>query len=334
LETFEERIDDFIVRQEVTPDLGSAKISVKGTVEGMKEGSKLILDVADPEGKIFIEQEVSIDRKGAFFTTLTVDKNLQLWYPFTYGSQPLYSITATLPSQHSISQKIGLRRLRLLQHALKNEPGTSFLFEINNTPIFAGGSCWIPGDFMVPRMDRKHYEDWLLLAKSGNQAMIRVWGGGIVESDICYEICDREGILVWQDFLFACGNYPASDDFIEKIQVEAIQQVKKVGYHASLAIWAGNNEDYMLAERRGWEYNIDDQQGPWDKTNFPAREIYERVLPKVCEDLAGDVPYWRSSPYGGKFSNDTTVGDTHIWDGEEPHSLSPRNPITIHLFSR
>ena len=318
METFEQRVDEFIVRQEVAADLRSAKVSIKGTVEGLKEGGNVTLDITDPDGKKILEQEVSIDSQGAFLAALTLDKDLRLWYPFTYGSQPLYTVTASLPSQHSNSQKLGLRRLRLLQHPLKKEPGTSFLFEINNTPIFAGGSCWIPGDFMLPRMDRKRYEDWLLLAKSGNQAMIRVWGGGIVESDIFYEICDREGILVWQDFLFACGDYPASDDFIEKIKIEATQQIKRVGHHASLAIWAGNNEDYMLAERWGWEYDIDDQNGPWDGTNFPAREIYERVLPKICEELAGDVPYWRSSPYGGKFSNDTTVGDTHIWDGKTP----------------
>jgi beta-mannosidase len=91
-----------------------------------------------------------------------------------------------------------------------------------------------------------------------------------------------------------------------------------------LAIWAGNNEDYMLAERYNWDYDRSDQTGPWDHTGFPARQIYERVLPDVCERLAGDVPYWRSSPYGGpeKESNDTTVGDVHIWDGESPFRVS------------
>jgi len=111
--------------------------------------------------------------------------------------------------------------------------------------------------------------------------------------------------LVWQDFLFACGNYPASVDFVEHIKIEAEQQVKRVGYHASLVIWAGNNEDYMVKERWGWE-----------DSNFPAAVIYEQILPDICARLAGDVPYWRSSPYGGAFANDTTVGDTHCWDGE------------------
>ena len=146
--------------------------------------------------------------------------------------------------------------------------------------------------------------------------MIRVWGGGIVESPHFFSACDELGILVWQDFLFACGNYPASPDFVAKVKYEAEQQVKRVGHHPSLAIWAGNNEDYMLAERWGWEYDPSDEEGPWDHTDFPARLIYERVLPEVCSRLAGDVPYWRSSPYGGKTSNDLTVGDTHIWDGK------------------
>jgi beta-mannosidase len=108
--------------------------------------------------------------------------------------------------------------------------------------------------------------------------MIRVWGGGIVESPHFFNTCDELGILVWQDFLFACGNYPATDDFVANVKKEAEQQVKRVGHHASLVIWAGNNEDYMLAERWGWEYDPNDQEGPWDKTNFPARKIYGTFL--------------------------------------------------------
>jgi len=143
---------------------------------------------------------------------------------------------------------------------------------------------------MLPRVTEKKYRDWLELAKSGNQympslssfvytnvshrVMIRVWGGGIVECHHFFNTCDELGILVWQDFLFACGNYPASDDFVADVKKEAEQQVKRVGHHASLVIWAGNNEDYMLAERWGWEYDPSDQEGPWDKTNFPARKIY------------------------------------------------------------
>jgi beta-mannosidase len=319
LEVFQARISEFIVRREVAEDLKTAVVKITGSVEG--GGKEVEIEVLSPTGASIAKEEVEVDEKGQFITDLRV-KNPELWWPFTHGLQPLYTITCTLPSFSKRELKIGFRRLRLLQHPLKKAAGTSFTFEINNTRIFCGGSCWIPGDYLLPRFTPQRYHSWLTLAKSGNQTMIRVWGGGIVESDDFYDICDREGILVWQDFLFACGDYPASDDFVEMVKAEAEQQVKRVGHHASLVIWAGNNEDYMLAERWGWEYDPEDQEGPWDQTNFPARKIYERVLPEICERLAGDVPYWRSSPYGGKTSNDLTVGDTHIWDG----TSSPPNP--------
>lgn len=307
----------------VATDLKSAVISVKGSVEYPSDNQDVTVELHDPAGTL-LQSHVTRAVNGAFQIQIAIESP-ELWYPYTYGEQPLYTITAKLPGHDSKCQTIGLRRLRLLQHALKNAEGTSFVFEVNNIRIFAGGSCWIPGDFMLPRMTRQRYSDWLQLAKSGNQTMIRVWGGGIVESDDFYDICDREGILVWQDFLFACGDYPASEDFMQNVKIEAEQEIKRVGHHASLVLWAGNNEDYMLAERFGWEYDINDQKGPWNETNFPAREIYERLLPSIVEELGGDVPYWRSSPYGGDFSNDTTVGDTHIWDGKSPYPTTTKH---------
>lgn len=312
LETYSTRISEFLVRQQVSENLQHADLKITGVVDG--EAKTILIKLVDPNGKTVLEESRPVSEKGAFEGTVSVEKDIQLWYPFLYGSSPLYTISATVAGQDVQTRKIGLRRLRLLQHELKGTPGTAFVFEINNIRVFGGGACWIPGDFMLPRMTRERYEDWLMAAKGGNQSMIRVWGGGIVESDHFYEICDREGILVWQDFLFACGDYPASPDFIAAVKEEDEGHIKRVGHHASLVIWAGNNEDYMLAERWGWEYDPEDQKGPWDKTQFPAREIYERVQPEICERLAGDVPYWRSSPYGGKTSNDLTIGDTHIWD--------------------
>ncbi|KAJ5604693.1 hypothetical protein N7510_009847 [Penicillium lagena] len=312
LEIFETRIDELLIRQEVSADLKTAVLNVKGSVEHPSPNQEVNLELLAPAGSRI--QSHILKAVGTRFEASITINNPELWYPYTYGDQPLYTVTVRLPKQDSRSQSIGLRRLRLLQHSLQNAEGTSFVFEINNIRIFAGGSCWIPGDFMLPRMTRQRYSDWLQLAKSGNQSMIRVWGGGIVETDDFYDICDREGILVWQDFLFACGNYPASQDFMENVKLEAEDQLRRVGHHASLVLWAGNNEDYLLAERWGWELDMTDEKGPWDQTDFPAREIYERLLPRLVEELGGDVPYWRSSPYGGSYSNDTTVGDTHIWD--------------------
>lgn len=95
---------------------------------------------------------------------------------------------------------------------------------------------------------------------------------------------------MWQDFLFACGNYPVSADFLANVKQEAEQQVIRFGHHPRLVIWAGNNEDYMVAERWGWILDKTDEEGPWDQTDFPAREIYERLLPSIIADLGGDVP--------------------------------------------
>ncbi|KAH6678555.1 glycoside hydrolase family 2 protein [Halenospora varia] len=321
LETWNEKdgkIKEWIVRQSVSEDLKTATLSISGLVEP-GENRIVSIQVDDSSGQFVLRAEVSAGSEGGFSESLRVG-NPELWYPFTYGSQPLYAITISLLSMDdkivdTKAIRLGLRRLRLLQHPLNKEPGTAFTFEINNVSIFAGGSCWIPGDYLLPRMNPQRYRDWLTLAKSGNQAMIRVWGGGLVESEDFYSVCDELGILVWQDFLYACGDYPAEKGFVEEVKHEAECQIKRVGHHCSLVIWAGNNEDYMLAERWGWEYDVDDDnEENWAKTNFPARLIYERVLPEICERLAGDVPYWRSSPYGGKTSNDTTIGDTHIWN--------------------
>ncbi|CAK7206612.1 hypothetical protein SEUCBS139899_009412 [Sporothrix eucalyptigena] len=312
LEVYKKRLHRVVIRQQVNAVLTQAVIGIRGIVEHASAQEEVTIDISDPEGKLVHSQTVTtVD--SSFSTNITI-RNPRLWYPHVYGEQPLYTVSIRLGEYDTTSRTIGLRRLRLLQHPLKEAEGTSFVFEVNNIRLFAGGSCWIPADCLLPRVTRQRYEEWLTLAKSGHQTMIRVWGGGIVESDDFYNICDRLGLLVWQDFLFACGNYPASADYVESVRAEAIQQAIRVGHHASLVLWCGNNEDYMLAERWGWEYDRDDGNGPWDKTNFPARIIYERVLPAVIEELGGDVPYWRSSPYGGKTSNDLTVGDTHIWD--------------------
>ncbi|KAF5676579.1 beta-mannosidase [Fusarium heterosporum] len=314
LEIYKSKVYDLCITQKVIEDLSSAEITVKGKVQNPEGIGHVFIQVSDNDtGDTIVQKEVDISSNGYFKSHIKLESP-KLWYPFMYGKQNLYSISASIPGD-TVSKAIGIRRLRLLQHTLKERPGTSFVFEVNNIRLFAGGSCWIPADFMLPRITRQRYEQWLNLAKEGNQSMIRVWGGGIVEDDVFYDTCDREGILVWQDFLFACGNYPASPDFIANVKNEAEQQLNRVGHHPSLVLWCGNNEDYMCADGdRCWDIDYDDTTGPWDKTTFPAREIYERTLPALITASDTDVPYWISSPYGGSFSNDTTVGDTHCWD--------------------
>ncbi|OCB84833.1 glycoside hydrolase family 2 protein [Sanghuangporus baumii] len=164
-------------------------------------------------------------------------------------------------------------------------------------------------------MTRERYHDWLQLLVDGNQNMIRVWGGGIYEADIFYDICDELGILVWQDFMFGCGQYPAYDSFLKTIKVEAEQNVKRLRHHPSIVIFAGNNEDYQIAESCGLDLDYNDEQSDFRNTNFPARYTYEKLLPGIVADNC-EVYYHRGSPYSGfrQRTTDRTNGDLHQWN--------------------
>jgi beta-mannosidase len=213
---------------------------------------------------------------------------------------------------------IGFRKAELIQN--KDAVGTSFYFRINNVDIFVGGSCWIPADSLLTQISPERYREWLQLAATGNQTMIRVWGGGIYEHDAFYEACDELGLLVWQDFMFACANYPAYPSYLQSVETEARQNVRRLRHHPSIVLWCGNNEDYQIVERYGLEYRYEEDKDPqsWLKTDFPARYIYEYLLPKIVEEEADKMPYHPSSPFGNGTSTtlkvDPTVGDIHQWN--------------------
>lgn len=243
----------------------------------------------------------------------------KLWYPIRYGAQPLYTVKATLLADDvevdSTTKKIGLRKAELVQRPLKDQPGTSFFFEINNVPIFCGGSDWIPADNFIPRISTERYRDWVKLVASGHQVMIRVWGGGLYEEQAFYDACDEMGILVWQDFMFGCGNYPCWPDLLKSIEREAEENVKLLRHHPSIVIWAGNNEDYQYAESEKLTYDLANKDAEsWLKTDFPARYIYEKILPDVCQSLIPDTYYHFGSPWSGEDTRDPTVGDLHQWN--------------------
>jgi beta-mannosidase len=206
---------------------------------------------------------------------------------------------------------LGLRRLRLVQEPVAGEAGTSFYFEVNNTPIFCGGANWIPADSFTTRVSGERYRGLLTAAVDANMHMVRVWGGGIYEADVFYELCDELGLLVWQDFMFGCGRYPAHDWFQTSVRAEAEAQVRRLRHHPCLALWCGNNEDYQLAYGLGL---YDENSDPSMVSQFPARVIYERLLPNVVATLDGRTPYWPGSPFGGPDANAATVGDRHVWE--------------------
>ncbi|KAK4153335.1 glycoside hydrolase superfamily [Chaetomidium leptoderma] len=304
LEIYESRLTDLFANTVVEKSLARANVTVRFDVS--LEGKQVASETAETSS-------------GAAAVSFLIDSPA-LWYPIRYGKQPLYEIKATLlhggEEVDTVSKRIGLRRAELIQRPLKEQPGTSFFFEVNNIPIYCGGSDWIPADNFIPRISRQRYYDWIRLVAEGNQFMIRIWGGGIYEEQAFYDACDEFGILVWQDFMFGCGNYPAWPELLQSIDREARENVKRLRHHPSIVIWAGNNEDYQYQESEGLTYDYANKDASsWLQTDFPARYIYEKVLSDACADLIPHTFYHPGSPWGaGLNTRDATVGDIHQWN--------------------
>jgi len=302
----------------VEPSLKFATITAKAEIEGSAEAVKFDILLKD---KVVSTETISVSQDTATVTFLTQDP--KLWYPAGYGPQQLYTLTARLLASNSSnkvvdteSKRFGIRRVNLAQRKLTDAPGTTFFFEINNIPIFCGGSNWIPADSFTPRVSKEKYQDWVKLAVDGNQTMLRIWGGGIFEAQTFYDSCDEAGLLIWQDFLFACGNYPAYPEFLDSVKREATANLKRLRHHPSIVIYAGNNEDYQYQETEHLDYDPDDHDPQsWLKSSFPARYIYEKLLVDITKELVPGTPYHFGSPWGGKTTHDPTIGDIHQWNG-------------------
>lgn len=232
-----------------------------------------------------------------FKGTATV-KRPQLWWPAGHGAQPLYDAAVVLREGDGMidsqNEKIGIRTVALVRR--RDKEGESFIIAVNGREIFCKGANWIPADSYLPRLTRRDYREWVRLAARANMNMLRVWGGGIYESPDFYRACDRYGVMVWQDFPFACSHYPDDKWFYKKVQHEATLAVKALRNHPSLVIWCGNNENQWL---------LDPPVG--------GRAIYHRLLPRLTKTLDPQRPYWPSSPYGGGDPNSQTHGDRHNW---------------------
>ncbi|KAK1245694.1 hypothetical protein MKX07_004763 [Trichoderma sp. CBMAI-0711] len=313
LEVYESRLVDLYANVTLGESLDNAKVELHAETDGKASKVRFELSL----GETILSDTVDVSKGGAV-TFLSVSEP-ELWYPTRYGKQPLYTAKATLldgdDEVDTLSKRIGIRKVELVQKPLEDQPGTSFFFKVNNIPIFCGGSCWIPADNFTPRITKEKYQNWIRLMVEGNQSMIRIWGGGIYEDEKLLDACDEQGILVWVDFLFACGNYPCNPKMLQSVEREARANVKIMRHHPSIVIYAGNNEDYQFQESEGLTYDVQDKNPQsWLKSDFPARYIYEHLLVQVCQELVPETFYHYGSPWGGKTSSDPTVGDIHQWN--------------------
>ncbi|KAJ7129735.1 glycoside hydrolase family 2 protein [Mycena epipterygia] len=328
LHCYENRITDLDIRAEVSESL---EVNLTAKMSFEKRNGYASFHLKRPDGSVEVSAtKMPTDEGNNQVSFKFSSGQLQLWYPVNYGEQSLYTVEVVITDLEgnvldSQTQKIGFRRVRIVQEKLIDQDGLTFLFEVNNIRMFCGGSNWIPADSFLTNVTADRYRSWLQLLVDGNQNMVRIWGGGVYEEDVFYDICDELGILVWQDFMFGCGQYPAYQSFLDSVQAEAEQNVKRLRHHPSIVIFAGNNEDYQIAESLNLELDYSDETSDYLKTSFPARHIYERLLPQIVHNLC-DIFYHRGSPYSGqgKLTTDKAYGDLHQWNvwhgSQEPWS--------------
>jgi len=327
LEIYQSRIEEIYFPVDLSDDLSIATIDFSITLESPPPGGHIQISIRNPGEESIILHEQSLPANQITKGSITIN-NPQLWYPVSRGPQTMYTLTASLSAKgitlDSKCQPLAIRRAKLVQRPLANEQGSTFFFEINNVPTFCAGSNWIPADNILTRLSSEDYKRWLSLLVGGGQNMVRVWGGGVYESDAFYDECDRLGILVWQDFMFACGQYPCHPPFRESVEREARQQIKRFRSHPCLVLFSGNNEDYQIAEFAGLQWNPDETDPEkWLDTDFPARYLYEKIFPDVVHDHGAGITYHPGSPWGkGKPTTDPTVGDIHQWNGTPPQGLT------------
>ncbi|MGI6254040.1 MAG: beta-mannosidase [Acutalibacter sp.] len=235
----------------------------------------------------------------------------QLWWPHGYGEQPLYTVKVTLFSEgrelDSWQRRIGLRTMTIARE--KDQYGESFAHEVNGVRIFAMGADYIPEDNILSRVTPERTRKLLEQCVAANFNCVRVWGGGTYPSDAFYDACDELGLMVWQDFMFACAVYNLTPDFAKNIREEVKDNVRRLRHHASLGLWCGNNEMEMFVDQGEWVRN--------KRQKADYIRMYEYLIPEVLLAEDPDTFYWPASPSsGGGFDdpNDPTRGDVHYWE--------------------
>ena len=262
--------------------------------------------------------------------------NPQLWWSNGLGKPHMYTFLTTVEGvRKTITKtKVGIRDLKL--HREPDAIGESFYFTLNGEKVFMKGANYIPCDIFLPRVTDSVYRRTIADAVAVNMNMIRVWGGGVYEDDRFYELCDENGILVWQDFMFACSMYPADKAFLENIRQEAIDNVKRLRNHPCMALWCGNNEILDAWFNWGWKRSTEHRAvGQAERLWEECKAIFFRTLPEVVRQYAPHLQYQPSSPFAGEDGRrDFTTGDYHyweVWHGRKP--ISEYNKVRARFFS-
>jgi beta-mannosidase len=280
-------------------------------------------DVIVREGKTKILERRSI-AAGVHTDTLWFDiDNPKLWWTRDLGEPHLYDFTIEVKngvkSVDKQAVRTGIRKIELKTE--KDAHGETFYFRLNGKPVFMRGANYIPQDLFQDRVTGQDYKKLMDDVVASNMNMLRVWGGGIYEDDIFYQLCDAKGILVWQDFMYACAMYPGGSTVRNKAK-EALYQIERLRNHPSIALWCGNNENDEAWHNWGWQMKFSAAQR--DQLWRDYKLLFRDVLGTYVNNEASGVPYWESSPRYGRYNpKSLTEGDNHywgVWHDEEPFS--------------
>ena len=289
------------------------QVEIKST-----KNETIVLEAFNEKSTLNLKDSISV------FELKKVIDNPNLWWPNGMGNAYLYNETITLSkNSYTIDNKnikFGIRTIDLVHE--KDQIGTAFYFKVNDKPIFIKGANYIPQDVFLPRVTTKNYENLIQKVVDANMNMIRVWGGGIYENDLFYELCDANGILIWQDFMFAGSLYPDSPEFLANIKNEVNDNVKRLRNHPSIALWCGNNEIEVAWKNWGWQkqYGYSGSDSTEIYNNY--KQIFEQLIPKKLAKLDGNANYVSTSPTSNwGTAENFNHGSMHywgVWHGKEP----------------
>ena len=321
------RINDVFIEQK---EVGAGRAVIAGHVEldADKDMNGVLVTITDEvTGRVLGEWQADLKRGTNRVTVDFVLHKPKLWWSNGLGEPFLYrfrtDIIAGGELLDSKTERVGIRSLKVVHQPDKD--GHTFYIELNGRPVFAKGANYIPSDNFLPRVTPENYKRTILDAAGVNMNMLRVWGGGIYENDVFYDLCDEYGIMIWQDFMFACSMYPAEGALLDNIHQEAVDNVKRLRNHACIALWCGNNECQDAWLGWGWKREIERQNKEYaDKIWAQYRQQYHVTLPGVVKEYAPGTFYWPSSPFAfEREMSGTTDGDRHywsVWHGKAPIS--------------
>jgi beta-mannosidase len=302
--------DSYIIQEQVSDQIAHLKneVEVESTTSAK---AQLIIECAEADIREVVNVNL-VAGTNKISHRFSIDQP-QLWWSNGLGDPYLYEIKTSLVSQGKLldskKMSVGIRELKLVQNP--DETGSSFHFELNGVPVFMKGANYIPQESFQSKVDSADYRKVIQHALDANMNMLRVWGGGFYEEDYFYELCDQHGLLVWQDFMFACSMYPGEEDFLENVRQEAIENVIRLRNHPCLAVWCGNNENYIGWQDWRWSnrYSKEDSAKVW----HDYERLFEELLPNVVSHYNSNTPYWPSSPKYGWGYPVNKDGDVHLW---------------------